>query len=214
MNSEYPFKISTLEYKYDAMEPYIDEETMILHHDKHLKAYIDNLNKVLQNYPKYHDKSLEELLEELMFLPYNIREKVRNYAGGVYNHNLYFSQLNSRENGVKMPQDILKNKIDMKYGNFENFYNILTQTALEVFGSGYAWLAVDCKCDLVIVKTQNQNSILEKNLYPLMLIDVWEHAYYLKYKNRREEYIDNFKNVINCDFVQKRLEDFLNYKKN
>lgn len=209
MNETYPFKLMTLPYSYDAMEPYIDKETMMLHHDKHLKNYVDKLNATLAPYPKYYDWTLEKLLQSLIFLPKEIRESVRNNGGGVFNHNLYFGGLKN-VGSKNMPIGSLASKINEQYINFSNFYNIFKKKALEVFGSGYAWLVLDRNNNLDIIGTPNQDTVLDLNLCPIILIDVWEHAYYLKYHNRREEYIDNYRNIINWDKAEERFIKCLN----
>lgn len=209
MNETYPFKLTPLPYSYDAMEPYIDKETMILHHDKHFKNYADSLNRALASYPKYYDWTLEKLLQSLIFLPKEIRDSVRNNGGGVFNHNLYFEGLKNM-GSKNMPIGSLASKINEQYINFNNFYNIFKKKALDVFGSGYAWLVLDKNNNLDIIGTFNQDTVLDLNLCPIILIDVWEHAYYLKYHNRREEYIDNYRNIINWDKAEERFIKCLN----
>lgn len=199
----YPFKLKELPYSYEEMEPYIDSKTMYLHHDKHLKTYVDNLNKAIAPYPRLYNWSLEKLLKSLMFLPEDIREKVKNNGGGVYNHNLYFSGLKNSLN-TNIPIGKLAKKIDEQYINFENFYKRFKEEALKVFGSGYAWLVMDKNNNLNVIGTKNQDTVLDLNLCPILLIDVWEHAYYLKYNNRRDEYIDNYKKIINFDKAEER----------
>lgn len=199
MSNHYPFSLVPLPYPPDALEPYIDRETVLLHHDKHLKKYIDTLNKTLENYPEYHSWSLEKLLIENKMLPTKIQTEIRNNAGGVFNHELYFYLMGGKG---QTPSGVLEQAIIRKYGSFENFKEILKEEALSQFGSGYAWLVANRSGNLSIVKTLNQDTALAQGLYPLLLIDVWEHAYYLKYKNRRDEYIDNWFNTINWRKVE------------
>lgn len=209
MLEKYPFKLRPLPYKYNEIEPYIDEKTMMLHHDKHLKNYVDKLNLAISPYPKYYNLTLDELLRNLDILPDEIRENVRNNGGGVYNHNLYFEGIR-RGNINNVPKGILADKINEQYINFSNLYNNFKKRALELFGSGYAWLALDEYNNLRIICTKNQDTILHLNMCPIILIDVWEHAYYLKYNNRREEYVDNYKYIINWDEAERRYLKCIN----
>lgn len=194
----YPFQLIPLPYPYDALEPFIDKQTMIYHHDNHLKTYVDNLNKTLAPYPMYHKWSLHRLLCNIPALPKEIQTPVKNYGGGVHNHNLFFSIMGNKES--KTPVGNLALAIDEQFGSYDNFKAKWKEEALSVFGSGYAWLVVDNHNDnrgkLRIVKTQNQDTPMPCDLCPVILIDVWEHAYYLKYQYRRAEYIDNWFNVI------------------
>ncbi len=208
MYNTYPFKLNPLPYEYDEMEPYIDKETMFLHHDKHLKNYIDKLNLAISKYPKLYNWPLEKLLTSIMFLPEDIKTDIKNNAGGVYNHNLYFEGLKKVGKG-NIPIGKLARKIDFQYTNFNDFYNKFKEKALSVFGSGYAWLVLNNECKLDIVTTKNQDTVLSLNLCPIILIDVWEHAYYLKYNNRREEYIENYKNIIDWQKAEQRYEKCL-----
>lgn len=200
----YPFKLEELPYRYDSLEPYIDKETIFLHHDKHLKNYVDRLNEILSKYPKYQNLTLEEILKNLNCMPLNIRDNIKNNGGGVYNHNLYFKNLIKKSYDYNFPDGKLLEKINEQYINFDNLYKIIKTKALDVFGSGYTWLVLDSINNLNIINTKNQDTVLELNLHPIMIIDLWEHSYYLKYKNRRNEYIDNLKNIINWNEVKKR----------
>ena len=203
MKETYPFTLKKLPYSYNAMEPYIDSKTMMLHHDGHLKAYNDNLNKALENYPKLHNYTLVELLKKIENIPFEIQEKVKNNGGGVYNHNLYFDGLNNVGNR-NAPKGSLADKINEQFVSFDNLYNELKKSALDLFGSGFTWLALNNENNLEIINTKNQDTILNLNVCPIILIDVWEHAYYLKYNNKRGDYIDNFKNIIDFDKANKR----------
>ena len=207
MNNHYPFLLPELPYEYNALEPYIDEETMKIHHDKHLKAYIDNLNNTLENCPKYQCLSLESLIKISRRLPALLERRVRNNAGGVYNHLLYFDIL--KKDGAPI-SDNLKDVISRDFNSYENFIEKFKKCSLDVFGSGYCFLAVDRYGKLKIICTQNQDTPFALGLYPILLIDVWEHAYYLKYQNRRGEYIDNFMKIINWQKVNDYYESYMN----
>lgn len=200
MNDIYPFKLKRLPYDYNSLNSYIDKETVFLHHDKHLKKYVDKLNEALEKFPQYKILTLNQLLVNFRILP----ESIRNNAGGVYNHNLYFENLKAPKNNHNMPIGKLLLKIEEQYISFENLYNIFRDEALKVFGSGYVWLVLNKNNNLDIVTTKNQDTVLESNLCPIIIIDLWEHAYYLKYKNKRDEYIDNIRNIINWNEAEKR----------
>lgn len=202
MNNYYPFELLPLPYEFDALEPSIDAQTMEIHHDRHLKAYVDNLNAALKDYPQYHCMSLEQLLRNLCKLPTAIQTTVKNNAGGVYNHNLYFNIMGTSNH---KPMGRIKKSIEQTFGTYENFEAALKDSALKRFGSGWAWLATDSSYVLKIVSTANQDTLLNTCLRPIILIDVWEHAYYLKYKNKRAEYIDNWFNVINWEKAEANL---------
>ena len=193
MYDRYPFELKPLPYPYDALEPYIDEETMRLHHDKHLQAYVDNLNRALAPYPATHVLPLERLVTYYNRLPAAIREEVRNNAGGVYNHNMYFDAMKP---GGGAPSGSLAAAISRDFGSFDQFKAALKAKALGRFGSGWGVLALNPSGRLVIASTPNQDTVLPMGLCPILPLDVWEHAYYLKYQNRRAEYIDNWFSVI------------------
>ena len=206
MQEYYKFINEPLPYSYKAMEPFIDIQTMYLHHDKHLQTYVDNLNKALRNYPFLQTFTLEQLLCNLESMPMEIRTQIRNNAGGVYNHRFYFNGL-SKEHGQR-PQGELAEAIDRQYGSYEKFKEEFTGAALSVFGSGYAWLVIDPQGKLKIVTTANQDTPLAGNLAPVLVIDVWEHAYYLKHFNVRADYIKDWFEVVNWRFSDEQ------YKKN
>ena len=199
MNSYYPFENPPLPYAYDALEPYIDTKTMELHHDKHLQTYVDNLNKALEG-SKYQNLSLMQLIYNVDSLPEEMRIPVRNNAGGVYNHIFFFNGMRNSE--MKVPMGNLAKAIDSKYGSFDNFKDEFKKAALSVFGSGYAWLVM-ADGDLRIVTTPNQNSPTAQDMCPILNLDVWEHAYYLKNYNVRGNYIDNWFNVVNWEEAEK-----------
>ena len=187
MNEHYPFVNPPLPYPYNVLEPYIDEKTMMLHHDRHLQTYVDNLNSTLKNYPQYQSLSLEQLLFHIDCLPKDIQEAVKNNAGGVFNHILYFSTLNH----IYQPDELLGNILNT-FGSFEEFERQFTSAALSVFGSGYAWLVYDCHGNLTITTTKNQDTPIPFGFYPVLNLDVWEHAYYLKHYNKRVDYINDW----------------------
>ena len=205
MNDHYPFELIPLPYEYQALEPYIDTETMELHHNKHLKTYIDNLNTALKEYPQYHRWSLEELIISSDRLPCSIRTTVMRNAGGVYNHNFYFNIMGNTNNG---PTEKMMGAMISSFGTYEKFKTEFKRAALARFGSGYAWLAADPAGRLKIVSTANQDTLLQTCLQPILLIDVWEHAYYLKYKNKRADYADNWFHVIDW----KKAEDHMTFR--
>ena len=198
--NNYPFKVEPLSYSYDALEPYISEEIMTLHHDKHYQTYVDNLNKALENYSEYQSYSLEKLLQNLDSLPKEISTVVRNNGGGVYNHKFFFEIMTPNKS---QPTGELKKAIEKDFGSYDKFVEEFKKAAKDVFGSGWAWLVLDNNGKLSITTTSNQDSPISENLTPIIGIDVWEHAYYLQYKNNRASYIDNWMNVINWDKASK-----------
>ena len=206
MQEYYKFINEPLPYSYKAMEPFIDIQTMYLHHDKHLQTYVDNLNKALRDYPFLQTFTLEQLLCNLESMPVEIRTQIRNNAGGVYNHRFYFNGL-SKEHGQK-PQGNLAEELNRQFGSYEKFREEFTGAALSVFGSGYAWLVTDGQGRLKILTTANQDTPLAGNLAPVLVIDVWDHAYYLKHFNVRADYIKDWFEVVNWRFSEEQ------YKKN
>lgn len=199
MSVHYPFTLVPLPYPNDALEPFIDSETVMLHHDKHLRKYVDTLNSILAQYPQYQDWTLEKLLIENKMLPVKIQTDVKNNAGGVFNHNLYFYLMGGKN---EYPIGYFLRGIIRQFGSVEKFKSLLKEAALSQFGSGYAWLCAKRSGEMFIEKTANQDTILTKGLYPLLLVDVWEHAYYLKYQNRRDEYFENWLKTINWRRVE------------
>lgn len=190
MNEHYPFINPPLPYSYDSMEPYIDTKTMELHHDRHLQTYVDNLNQLLKENPAYQGFSLEQLVLYACSMPDGLRTPIRNNAGGVYNHLLYFSTLQG--NGPQQPSGALGSLLQKQYGSYNAFQQRFTEAALSVFGSGYAWLVQKPDGSLDITRTANQNTPLSFQTRPLICIDVWEHAYYLKHYNKRADYIKDW----------------------
>jgi len=197
------FKLPALGYDYDALEPYIDAETMKIHHDKHHAAYVAKLNTAVVAAPGLEKKSIEEILRSLDSAPEAVRKDLRNQGGGHYNHTLFWQSL--KKDGGKPSADLAK-AIDGAFGSFEKWQEQFGEAATKVFGSGWAWLVVRDK-KLVIESSPNQDSPLSTGGTPLLGLDVWEHAYYLKYQNRRPEYIKAFQSVVNWDFVSARFAD-------
>ena len=205
MNKHYPFENPPLPYAPSALEPHIDTETMTLHHDLYLQTYVDNLNQTLASYPEYHNLSLEQLLICADSLPDAIQTLVRRNAGGVYNHIFFFKNMSPDSSG--RPYNPTAAYISSAYGNFDNFKKTFTQAALSVFGSGYTWLVLDAFNKLKIVTTANQDTPLTQKLLPLLTLDVWEHAYFLKHHNQRAAYIDDWFEVINWEQVNQTLSE-------
>ncbi len=198
--SDSQFELNPLPYAYDALEPYIDKETMMLHHDKHEKAYLDNLNKAIAKYPELYKKGLEGILKDLNSIPEDVRETVKNNAGGVYNHDFFWSVMSPEKD--QTPKGELLKAINNDFGSFDNFKAKFKDAALGRFGSGWAWLVLGKDGKLSIISTANQDSPISQGLTPILGIDVWEHAYYLKYQNRRGDYIDNWWHVVNWKQVE------------
>lgn len=188
-----PFTLPSLSYSYNALEPFIDEQTMRIHHTKHHQAYIDKLNTALEKFPQLQKKTAEDLIRDLNKMPEEIRTAVRNQGGGHVNHSFFWKIL-SKE--VAPKGEVLK-AINSKFGNFDNFKGLFKEACLTLFGSGWVWLAVNNKKELEIVKTPNQDNPISEGKTPILGIDLWEHSFYLKYQNRKSEYIDAFWNVIN-----------------
>lgn len=199
----YPFSLMPLPYPYNGLTPYIDAATVCFHHDKHLRTYVNNLNDLLRPLPQFHSWPLEKILLNLDAFPSDIRTKVKNNAGGVYNHELYFSCMGESRNPA--PCGRLASEISLAFGSFESWRQKMKEAALAQFGSGYAWLVWEQK-KLKIVQTANQDTPLSSSTVPLLPVDIWEHAYYLQYQNRRECYVENWFFVINWRFVEKRFE--------
>ncbi len=192
------YELPALEYGYDALEPWIDAETMKVHHDKHHKAYTDKFNSFIEKYPELFKKDAEELIADLDSVPEDIRIAVKNQGGGYANHKLFFQLL---KKDVTISGE-LKEKINESFGSFSDFKKKFSEIALGIFGSGWAWLVVDGAGRFEIVKTSNQDSPLSLGLKPVLTLDVWEHSYYLKYQNRRAEYIESFWNAVNWKKVE------------
>lgn len=205
MEQQKKYTLRPLPYAYDALEPFIDERTMRIHHDKHLGAYVDNLNQALDQCPVLYRFPLERLLYNIPYLPREIRTAVRNNGGGVYNHNFFFDGM--APHSQEKPEGRILSEIEKQFGSQKAFQDKMKEAALAVFGSGWAWLAKNPQngC-LMILTTPNQDTTIPKCLIPLLNLDVWEHAYYLKYQNRRADYIDNWFHVVNWEMVNRRFE--------
>jgi Fe-Mn family superoxide dismutase len=195
-----PFTLPPLAYAYDALEPHIDARTMELHHTKHHQAYIDNANRALAEFPEWQKKTAEEILKNLGAVPEKIRLAVRNNVGGHANHALFWRNLGPR--GGQAPAGSLGAAIDKAFGSFDACKTRLTDAAMRRFGSGWAWLSVKPGGVLEVHSTANQDSPLSEGLTPALGLDVWEHAYYLKYENRRSDYVEAFWSVINWRQVE------------
>ena len=195
----YPFSLKPLPYATDALEPVIDKTTMEIHHGKHLQAYVDNLNTALKDHPELHTYSIEKLLFNLDSLPTAIQGPVRNNGGGVYNHDFFFGILGT---GTSLGDGPLLSAINATFGSLDALKAQVKQAGLSQFGSGWAWLVSDSTGKLSVEKTPNQDTLVAKNLKPVLAIDVWEHAYYLLRQNRRPEYLDNIWDAINWPAVE------------
>jgi len=196
------FQLPPLPYAYDALEPHIDARTMEIHHSKHHNTYVTNLNAAIENQPALQNKSIEEILRNLEQVPESIRTAVKNNGGGHANHTLFWEIMTP--GGSSQPTGELAEAINAAFGSFEAFKEQFSKAAATQFGSGWAWLVVTPEGKLAVYSTPNQDSPLSKVDTPILGIDVWEHAYYLKYQNRRPEYISAFYNVINWDKVAEK----------
>jgi len=192
------FTLPPLPYAFDALEPHIDAKTMEIHHDRHHKAYVDNLNKALAKHPDWLAKPIVEVVRDYKKLPPDVQTAVRNNGGGHLNHT-WFWQMMKKDGGT--PKGELAKAIDASFGNLEGFKKEFSAAALAQFGSGWAWLVKGKEKPLAIVKTANQDSPVTDNMPVLLGVDVWEHAYYLKYQNKRADYVAAWFNVVNWDFV-------------
>lgn len=201
----YPFVVKPLPYEYDALVPVLDQETLQFHHDKHYKTYVDNLNAALSDYPELQKMGLSDLLRRIDQLPAAIQTPVRNNGGGVYNHELYFDSMKSPVG--QEPSGLLLEAIERDFGSMQQWKEQMKQAAVSKFGSGWAWLVTDNGGKLSILQTANQEVPDLNKLTPLFLVDVWEHAYYLQYQNRRADYVDGWFGLVNWRKAQKRYEE-------
>jgi len=199
------FEVPILKYDYNSLEPFIDEETMMIHHDKHHKAYVDKLNEAISKYPETESKEVVELLNDLNSIPEDIRIVVRNHGGGHFNHSLFWEILGK---DTELAGKI-KGQIEKDFGSFDEFKKKFIEAGLTQFGSGWAWLVVNKSGKLEIVKTANQDNPISQGLQPILGVDVWEHAYYLKYQNKRADYLEAFFSVINWEKVEKNYEEVI-----
>ena len=205
-NNHYPFELPALGYDYNALEPFFDEQTMKIHHTKHHQAYVDKLNAALKDQPKFQNQNEEELVSNLSSLPKEIQTAVRNHGGGHLNHSFFWLIL---KKGVGIDGEI-ESVLKKQFGTLDKFKEEFSKNATGVFGSGWAWLVINKNGELEITATPNQDSPITEGKKPILGLDVWEHAYYLKYQNRRPEFIEAFFNVINWDQVN---QNFLATKK-
>lgn len=195
------FELPPLPYDYDALEPYIDAETMRLHHDKHHNTYVTALNKALEGQPQLAARSIEQILENLQEVPEDIRMTVRNNGGGHANHSMFWRLMKPK--GSEAPKGELLHILESTFGSLDSFKTAFNDAATKRFGSGWAWLFIDKDGKLQITSSANQDSPLSNAVYPLLGLDVWEHAYYLKYQNRRPEYLSAWWNVVNWEEVER-----------
>ena len=198
------FEVPPLPYDYNALEPYIDTQTMQLHHDKHHAAYVNNLNAALQNAPQFASLAIEDLIRRINDVPENIRTAVRNNGGGHLNHSMFWQIMTP--NGGGQPGGELASAINSTFGSFDQFKAAFNDAGVKRFGSGWAWLVAGPGGNLQVISTANQDSPLIDGLFPIMGNDVWEHAYYLKYQNRRPDYLNAWWNVVNWNEIEKRYQ--------
>jgi len=196
------FQLMPLPYAYDALEPYIDMQTMQFHHDKHHAAYVTNLNAALEKHPELGSKTLEALLSDLNAVPDDIRTAVRNHGGGTWNHNMFWEIMGPNAGGE--PEGQLAKAIATDFGSYAEFKAQFEKAAMGRFGSGWAWL-VKKAGKLSIISTSNQDNPMSEGMTPVLTLDVWEHSYYLKYQNRRADYVSNWWNVVNWKAVASRF---------
>ena len=201
------YLLPRLTYGYDELEPFIDTETMKIHHQKHHQTYVDGLNKSLQEIGgESHPKYISSLLSDLGSIPKSVRNAVNFFGGGFENHNLFWETMSP--NSDHYPGGKFADAIDVYFNNFDSFKKIFTEKTLSIQGSGWCWLVFNQTFNKIeIITTSNQDSPWTLRKVPLLGLDIWEHAYYLKYQNRREEYIKNWWNVINWDFIQNRFSE-------
>jgi|WetSurMetagenome_2_1015567.scaffolds.fasta_scaffold177689_2 superoxide dismutase, Fe-Mn family len=196
----YPYTLPPLKYAYNALEPHIDAETMQIHHTKHHQAYVDNLNKALQDYPELHKNTIEELLTNLDALPSPIRDRVRNNGGGHFSHMLFWDSITPHDGGKITP--LLEAEINKSFVSFALFKEQFEKAAQGHVGSGWTWLCLTPAKKLSIIVTLNHDTPMAQGLYPILVLDIWEHAYYLKYRNKRADYIATWWNIINWNHVE------------
>jgi superoxide dismutase, Fe-Mn family len=198
-----PYILPKLPFDYSALEPYMDAKTVEIHHDKHHATYTNKLNSALEKYPEYYDQPIEIILKDLNKIPEDARNAVRNHGGGYFHHTFWWDQLKVNPDGK--PIGHIASAIIQTFGNYETFKEKMSAAALGVFGSGWAWLSKNLDGALHIHTTPNQDSPLSIGFIPLLTIDVWEHAYYLKYQNKRDDFVANFWNIVNWDVVENRF---------
>jgi superoxide dismutase, Fe-Mn family len=194
------YELPALPYAYDALEPFIDAHTMQVHHDKHHATYVTKLNEAIAQASEFKGKPIEELLSNLDALPINIRAAVKNHGGGHHNHSLFWTMMRKGSDN-NIPTGVTAEAINKTFGSFDTFKEAFTKNALGIFGSGWAWLVKDTVGELKIITTANQDSPLMQGLVPVLGLDIWEHAYYLNYQNRRADYIAAWWHVVNWEEV-------------
>lgn len=197
------FELSKLKFDYNALEPYIDALTVETHYSKHHQNYCNNLNKALDNYPQFTGVTIEDILKNTENIPEEVRQLVINNGGGYFNHNLYWENMGTQFKSV--PEGKLAEALNNAFSSFADFQKLFSDSGIKLFGSGWTWLVKNRAGALKIVNTVNQDSPISNGLQPILALDVWEHAYYLKYQNRRAEYIQNWWNVVNWKVVADRL---------
>lgn len=202
---KYPFELPKLSFAFDALEPYIDAKTMEIHHDKHHQAYIDKLNAALEKYPEHQTKDIKTLFAQMHVLPDDLKLAIRNNGGGHYNHTIFWKMLTPEKNTQAFASDGLIKAINEQYTSMDKFKEAVNDAALSVFGSGWVWAIIDSKKKIQIVTSANQENPIMADAkvkgLPILCMDVWEHAYYLKYQNKRADYLKNIWNVINWRLV-------------
>ena len=201
----YPFSLPPLAYDVAALEPHIDALTMQIHHGKHHAAYVNNLNAILEKNPEWQKTSLEDLLQKLPTMPDSVRNPIKNNGGGVWNHSFFWKLMGPRAGGT--PTGAVADAISTSFGSFEKFKEQFQAAALGRFGSGWAWVLVENGA-LTIESTGNQESPISEKKHPILTVDVWEHAYYLKYQNRRADYLAAWWNVVRWDYVAEQLAKY------
>lgn len=203
------YSLPQLNYDFNALEPFIDAQTMEIHYGKHHQTYVNNLNAALEGKASLQEKDLQELLSDLDSVPDAIRTAVRNNGGGHLNHTLFWEVIAPSTNSDNKPSGKLEEEINVTFGSFDNFKQEFTKAAVSRFGSGWAWLVVNKNGKLEVVSTANQDNPIMDGKKAILGLDVWEHAYYLHYQNRRPEYISNFFNIINWEVVSNKYQEAL-----
>ncbi|MCR8963635.1 superoxide dismutase [Brevibacillus halotolerans] len=199
-----PFSLPKLQYNYDELEPYLDARTMEIHHGKHHATYVTNLNKAIENYPQFKNATVEELISNLNDVPEEIRTAVRNHGGGHYSHSLYWSIMSPTGGGN--PDGGIAKGIEKHFGSFAQMKDELTKAAVSRFGAGWGWLVVNGD-KLEVTSTPNQDTPFMENKTPILVVDVWEHAYYLQYQNKRPDFVSSWWNVVNWEEVNRRYNE-------
>ncbi|HLD01272.1 MAG TPA: superoxide dismutase [Patescibacteria group bacterium] len=197
------FELPDLPYEYDGLAPFISSDIQHLHHDKHHRAYVDNLNKAVEKHPNLGEKSIEEIMQSLDSVPEDIRIVVRNHGGGHYNHSMFWEMMSPKKD--QQPTGTLLDKIKHTFGDYKTFADQFSQAAVKVFGSGWQWLVYDSG-EVSLMSTPNQDSPLTQGKIPLLGLDVWEHAYYLQYYNKRPDYVEAWWHIVNWEDVAKRFD--------